>query len=223
MARILIAEDDADLRTLFAHVLEKQGYTVRQAGDGMQALDTLEHERFDLLISDVMMPLLNGNALVQRLRDTGNTIPILLITAKGDLDDMRLGFSSGADDYMVKPVNVGEMTLRVSALLRRAKIQHDRRLRLGDTELEFDSFSLTHCGKREVLPQKEFLLLYKLSSDPGKIFTKQQLMDAVWGYDSFTDAHTVEVHIGRLRERLANNPDIRIVTMRGVGYKVELK
>lgn len=223
MARILIVEDDADLRTLFAHVLEKQGYTVRQAGDGMQALDVLAQERFDLLISDVMMPLLDGNALVQRLRDAGNTMPILLITAKGDLDDMRLGFSSGADDYMVKPVNVGEMTLRVSALLRRAKIQHDRRLRLGDTELEFDSFSLTHCGKREVLPQKEFLLLYKLSSDPGKIFTKQQLMDAVWGYDSFTDAHTVEVHIGRLRERLANNPDIRIVTMRGVGYKVELK
>ena len=124
---------------------------------------------------------------------------------------------------MVKPVNVGEMTLRVSALLRRAKIQHDRRLRLGGTELEFDSFSLLCSGKREVLPQKEFLLLYKLSSDPGKIFTKQQLMDAVWGYDSFTDAHTVEVHIGRLREKLADNPDIRIVTMRGVGYKVELK
>ncbi|MBQ7547797.1 MAG: response regulator transcription factor [Clostridia bacterium] len=223
MARILIAEDDADLRTLFAHVLEKQGYTVRQAGDGMQALNVLAQERFDLLISDVMMPLLNGNALVQRLRDAGNTMPILLITAKGDLDDMRLGFSSGADDYMVKPVNVGEMTLRVSALLRRAKIQHDRRLRLGGTELEFDSFSLLCSGKREVLPQKEFLLLYKLSSDPGKIFTKQQLMDAVWGYDSFTDAHTVEVHIGRLREKLADNPDIRIVTMRGVGYKVELK
>ena len=223
MARILIVEDDADLRTLFAHVLEKQGYTVRQAGDGMQALDVLAQERFDLLISDVMMPLLDGNALVQRLRDAGNTMPILLITAKGDLDDMRLGFSSGADDYMVKPVNVGEMTLRVSALLRRAKIQHDRRLRLGGTELEFDSFSLLCCGKREVLPQKEFLLLYKLSSDPGKIFTKQQLMDAVWGYDSFTDAHTVEVHIGRLREKLADNPDIRIVTMRGVGYKVELK
>ena len=223
MARILIVEDDADLRALFAHVLEKQGYTVRQAGDGMQALDVLAQERFDLLISDVMMPLLDGNALVQRLRDAGNTMPILLITAKGDLDDMRLGFSSGADDYMVKPVNVGEMTLRVSALLRRAKIQHDRRLRLGETELEFDSFSLLYCGAREVLPQKEFLLLYKLSSDPGKIFTKQQLMDAVWGYDSFTDAHTVEVHIGRLREKLANNPDIRIVTMRGVGYKVELK
>ena len=223
MARILIVEDDADLRALFAHVLEKQGYTVRQAGDGMQALDVLAQERFDLLISDVMMPLLDGNALVQRLRDAGNTMPILLITAKGDLDDMRLGFSSGADDYMVKPVNVGEMTLRVSALLRRAKIQHDRRLRLGETELEFDSFSLLYCGNREVLPQKEFLLLYKLSSDPGKIFTKQQLMDAVWGYDSFTDAHTVEVHIGRLREKLANNPDIRIVTMRGVGYKVELK
>ena len=223
MAHILIVEDDADLRALFAHVLEKQGHTVRQAGDGMQALSSLGHERFDLLISDVMMPRLDGNALVQQLRDAGNTIPILLITAKGDLDDMRLGFSSGADDYMVKPVNVGEMSLRVSALLRRAKIQLERRLRLGETELEFDSFSLTCRGKREVLPQKEFLLLYKLASDPGKIFTKQQLMDAVWGYDSFTDAHTVEVHIGRLREKLADNPDIRIVTMRGVGYKVEMQ
>lgn len=222
MARILIAEDDADLRALFAHVLEKQGYDVQQAGDGMQALDALGRERFDLLISDIMMPELDGNALVQRLRAAGNTIPILLITAKGELDDMRLGFSSGADDYMVKPVNVGEMALRVSALLRRAQIQNERRLRLGETELEFDSFSMTRGGKRDVLPQKEFQLLYKLASDPGKIFTKQQLMDAVWGYDSYTDTHTVEVHIGRLREKLADNPDLRIVTMRGVGYKVEL-
>ena len=221
MAHILIAEDDADLRALFGHVLEKQGHSVRQAGDGMQALDMIGHERFDLLISDVMMPLLDGNALVQRLRAEGSTIPILLITAKGDFDDMRLGFTSGADDYMVKPVNVSEMALRVSALLRRAKIQNERRLRLGDTELEFDSFSLSRAGKRDILPQKEFQLLYKLASDPGKIFTKQQLMDAVWGYDSFTDAHTVEVHIGRLREKLADNPDIRIVTMRGVGYKVD--
>ena len=221
MNRILIAEDDAELRELFCHVLQKQGYEVSEAGDGRQALEMLRQTRFGLLISDVMMPVMDGNALVYTLRERGDTIPILLITAKSAFDDMRTGFVSGADDYMVKPVNVNEMTLRVSALLRRARIQSERRLRFGSTALEYDSFTLTQNGKREILPQKEFQLLYKLASDPGKIFTKQQLMDDIWGYDSFTDAHTVEVHIGRLREKLLGNPDIRIVTMRGVGYKVE--
>ena len=222
MAQILICEDDADLRALFSHVLKKQGYDVQEADNGEQALSAILHGRFDLLISDVMMPVMDGNTLVQRIRAEGRTIPVLFITAKGDFDDMRLGFSNGADDYMVKPVNVNEMALRVSALLRRAKIQSERRLRLGGTELEYDSFSMTCGGRREILPQKEFQLLYKMAQDPGKIFTKQQLMDDVWGYDSYTDAHTVEVHIGRLREKLADNPDVRIVTMRGVGYKVEL-
>ena len=221
MSRILIAEDDTELRELFCRVLQKQGYETVEVGDGQQALETLERARFDLLISDVMMPKTDGNTLVRTLRENGSTIPILLITAKSAFDDMRTGFSSGADDYMVKPVNVNEMALRVSALLRRAQIQSERRLRFGSTLLEYDSFTLTQDGKREILPQKEFQLLYKMASYPGKIFTKQQLMDDIWGYDSFTDAHTVEVHIGRLREKLLGNQDVRIVTMRGVGYKVE--
>ncbi len=222
MFRVLIAEDDAELRELFAHVLRKSGYEVGEAADGAQALDRLSQCRYDLLISDIMMPHVDGNALVRRLREQDNYIPVLLITAKSAFDDMQAGFSDGADDYMVKPVNVYEMVLRVGALLRRATSMREHRVRIGETVLEYDSFSMITQDRREILPQKEFQLLYKMASFPGKIFTKQQLMDDIWGYETYTDCHTVEVHIGRLREKLANNRDLRIVTMRGIGYKVEL-
>ena len=143
-----------------------------------------------------------------------------MITAKDAFDDMRLGFVSGSDDYMVKPVNVNEMVLRVSALLRRAQMANERRQVIGGTVLECDSLSVHTGGENMVLPQKEFMLLYKMVSFPGRIFTRQQLMDDIWGYESDTDTHTVDVHIGRLRERFRDNPDFKIVTMRGVGYKV---
>ena len=148
------------------------------------------------------------------------TIPVMMITAKDAFDDMRMGFLSGSDDYMVKPVNVNEMVLRVGALLRRAQLANERRQVIGNTVLECDSLSV-HSGKETMtLPQKEFMLLYKMVSFPGRIFTRQQLMDDIWGYSSETDTHTVDVHIGRLRERFRDNPDFKIVTMRGVGYKV---
>ena len=146
-----------------------------------------------------------------------------MITAKDRFQDMQLGFLSGTDDFMVKPVNVNEMVLRINALLRRAKMISDRRQTVGGTVLEFDSFTMRWGGQSYILPQKEFQLLYKLASYPGQIFTRQQLMEDIWGPDSESDIHTVDVHVGRLRERLRENPDLEIVTVRGLGFKVVRK
>ena len=220
MNRILIVEDDVELRQLFARVLEKNGYQVETAEDGAEALKILGRGYVDLIISDIMMPVMDGNALVRALRDDGVKTPVLMITAKSTLDDMREGFLSGTDDYMVKPVNVNEMVLRVGALLRSARMLSERRQKIGETLLECDSLTVSRAGQSMVLPQKEFMLLYKMAAYPGKIFTRQQLMDEIWGYNAEVDSHTVDVHIGRLRERFKDNPDFKIVTMRGVGYKV---
>ena len=220
MLKILIAEDDRELCQLFSHVLLKNGYTVKGVSNGREALHSVHSDYYDLIISDIMMPVMDGYEFVRSLRDSGYTTPVLMITAKDAFDDMRLGFLSGSDDYMVKPVNVNEMVLRVGALLRRAQMINERRQIIGNTVLECDSLSV-HIGDESViLPQKEFMLLYKMVSYPGRIFTRQQLMDEIWGYDSDSDTHTVDVHIGRLRERFRNSPDFKIVTMRGVGYKV---
>ena len=220
MLKILIAEDDRELRQLFSHVLTKSGYTVKGVGDGREALDALDTDYYDLIISDIMMPEMDGYELVRQLRESGSNIPVLMITARDAFDDMRLGFQSGTDDYMVKPVNVNEMVLRVGALLRRAQMINDHRLVMGGTVMESDSLTVTTETESMVLPQKEFMVLYKMASFPGRIFTRQQLMDEIWGYDSESDTHTVDVHIGRLRERFRDNKDFKIVTIRGVGYKV---
>lgn len=220
MLKILIAEDDRELRRLFAHVLLKNGYTVKEVGNGKEALDAIDAEYFDLIISDIMMPVMDGYEFVRLLREAGNTTPVLMITAKDAFDDMRKGFVFGTDDYMVKPINVNEMVLRVQALLRRAQMINDRKQTIGGTVLECDTFTVSYDGESMVLPQKEFMLLYKMASFPGRIFTRQQLMDDVWGYDTDSDTHTVDVHIGRLRDRFKDNKDFKIVTMRGVGYKV---
>ena len=220
MFKILSAEDDSELRQLFSHVLIKNGYSVTGVCNGKEALDALDKGYYDLIISDIMMPEMDGYELVSSLRTAGYSIPVMMITAKDAFDDMRMGFVSGTDDYMVKPVNVNEMVLRVGALLRRAQMINDRRLVIGGTVMECDSLTVTWDGQSAVLPQKEFMLLYKMASFPGRIFTRQQLMDDIWGYDSDTDTHTVDVHIGRLRDRFRDSKDFRIVTMRGVGYKV---
>ena len=220
MMKILIAADDRELRQLFSHVLIKNGYAVKGVGNGREALDAMEKDYYDVIISDIMMPEMDGYEFVRLLRDTGNTTPVLMITAKDAFDDMRLGFMSGTDDYMVKPINVNEMVLRVGALLRRAQMINDRRQVIGETVMECDSLTVITEGETMILPQKEFMLLYKMASFPGRIFTRQQLMDEIWGYDSDSDTHTVDVHIGRLRERFRNSKDFKIVTMRGVGYKV---
>ena len=220
MLKILIAEDDRELRQLFSHVLKRHGYAVVGVSNGTEALDTLDVDYYDMIISDIMMPVMDGYELVRQLRDVGNNTPVLMITAKDAFDDMRLGFQSGVDDYMVKPINVNEMVLRVQALLRRAQMINDRRQTIGDTLLECDSLTVTVAGKSMALPQKEFMLLYKMAAYPGKIFTRQQLMDEIWGYESDSDTHTVDVHIGRLRDRFRDSRDFKIITIRGVGYKV---
>lgn len=220
MHKILMVEDDRELRQLFSHVLIKNGYAVKGTANGQEALKAMENDYYDLIISDIMMPVMDGYELVSQLRDSGNTMPVLMITAKDAFDDMRLGFLSGTDDYMVKPVNVNEMLLRVQALLRRAQMINERRQVVGNTVLECDSLRVTTEDESVVLPQKEFMLLYKMASYPGRIFTRQQLMDDIWGYNTDSDMHTVDVHIGRLRERFRENNDFKIVTMRGVGYKV---
>lgn len=221
MFKILIAEDDNELRQLFSHVLIKNGYSVVGVPNGQKALAAMETSYYDLIISDIMMPVMDGYELVRTIRASGYNTPVLMITARDAFDDMREGFVSGTDDYMVKPVNVNELLLRVGALLRRAQIINERRLVVGDTVMECDSLTVTTNGQSMVLPQKEFMLLYKMASYPGRIFTRQQLMDDIWGYESETNTHTLDVHIGRLRDRFKDNRDFRIVTMRGLGYKVE--
>ena len=220
MFRILIVEDDTELCQLFSHVLEKNGYHTRMVSNGQEALDALAEEYVDLIISDIMMPVMDGYELARSLRKKSVMTPVLMITARDAFDDMRLGFLSGTDDYMVKPINVSEMVLRVGALLRRVQMMNEHRQVIGETVMECDSLTVTRGETSMILPQKEFMLLYKMASFPGRIFTRQQLMDDIWGYDSSTDTHTVDVHIARLRERFRDNPDFKIVTMRGVGYKV---
>ena len=219
MFHVLIVEDDRPLARLYSSVLEMGGYRTRVVPDGTEALDCLEHHHVDLIITDVMLPRLDGCELTRQLRESGYDMPILMVTARETLDDKQQGFGAGADDYMVKPIDVREMELRVEALLRRARIVHERRLTVGDTRLDYDTLTLCQGGRSSVLPQKEFYLLYKLLSYPERIFTRQQLMDEIWGPESSSDSHTVDVHIGRLREHLRHNRDIAIQTIRGLGYK----
>ena len=220
MERILIAEDDADLLKLFQTVLKKEGYEVIPVEDGVQALRYLNREYVDMIISDIMMPNMDGYELIRVLRNAGQKTPILLITAKEGFDDMRMGFSLGTDDYMVKPVNMNELVLRVQALIRRSRMQSERRQTFGSMTMEMDSMTVTVNEESQVLPQKEFMLLYKLLNSPGKTFTRQQLMDEIWGSDSPSDVRTVDVHVNRLRERFRDLPDYEIVTVRGLGYKI---
>lgn len=220
MFKILIAEDDKELRQLFSHILTKNGYLVKGVSNGQEALDAMDKDYYDLIISDIMMPIMDGYELVRTLRASGSNTPVMMITAKDAFDDMHMGFTSGTDDYMIKPININEMVLRVGALLRRAQMINDRKLIVGKTIMELDSLSIYTESENFILPQKEFMLLYKMASFPGKIFTRHQLMDEIWGYDNESDTHTVDVHIARLRDRFKNNTDFKIVTMRGVGYKV---
>lgn len=219
MITILVAEDNGKLRQLICTVLAKHGYKPVPAEDGEQALHILDKQHIDLIISDIMMPHVDGYELTQRLREAGYQMPILMVTAKESFKDKQRGFLVGTDDYMVKPIDIGEMVLRVGALLRRAQIVNERRLRLGGLILDYDAISVIRGEDSTLLPQKEFYLLYKLLSYPGQIFTRQQLMDEIWGMDSETDARTVDVHINRLRERFKDYGEFEIVTVRGLGYK----
>lgn len=220
MKKILIAEDERELSALFSRVLTKNGYFTKCVENGREALDALSEDFYDLIISDIMMPEMDGYELIKSLRERGNHTPVMIITAKDAFDDMQRGFLVGSDEYMVKPVNVNEMVLRVGALIRRTQMMNEHRLLIGNTRLELDSLIVTTPEESVVLPQKEFMILYKMASFMGKIFTRNQLMEDIWGYENETDTHTVDVHIGRLRDRFRDNKDFKIVTIRGVGYKV---
>ena len=223
MFNILVVEDDANARKLMCAVLYQYGYNPIPVEDGVQGLDMLDQKHIDLIILDIMMPRMDGYEFTSTLRQTDCNIPILMVTAKESPADKRKGFLMGTDDYMTKPVDEEEMILRVGALLRRSRIASERRLSVGNTTLMYDSFSIT-CGDEPVeLPQKEFLVLFKLLSYPNKIFTRRQLMDEIWDMDSDSDERTVDVHISRLRERLRNNHDFDIITVRGLGYKAVIK
>lgn len=219
MFSILVVEDNADMRELFCTVLTDGGYRTIPAADGQEALEVMERQYIGLIVADVMMPRMDGYELTRELREADYQLPILMVTAKNQFEDMKRGFRAGTDDYMVKPMNVSELLLRVEALLRRAKISSEKKITVGGTVLNYDALTVTRNGQETTLPQKEFYLLYKLLSYPGKIFTRQQLMDEIWGMFSETDERTVNTHINRLRERFSGCTDFEIVTVRGLGYK----
>lgn len=219
MFTVLVVEDDQPLSRLFGTILGKNGYNAHTVCTASAALHCLEQEYVDLIITDVMLPDMDGFELIRQLRESGSTLPILLVTAQETLADKERGFTAGADDYMVKPVEVEELLLRVRALLRSARMISQRKLTVGTTRLDYDTLTLTQNGEEEILPQKECFLLYKLLSYPGHIYTRQQLMDEIWGLESESELRTVDVHINRLRERLRWNQDVSIVTIRGLGYK----
>ena len=199
--------------------LKNERFEVFRAMNGVDALNILDKQFIDLIISDIMMPDMDGYELAESLREAGYDLPILFITAKDSFEDKKRGFTIGIDDYMVKPIDVNEMILRVDALLRRAQIVHTKELVVGKTRLDQETYQIKTSDQTETLPQKEFLLLYKLLAYPNKIFTRQQLMDEIWGLDSDTDERTIDVHIKRLRTRLEKNSDFSIETIRGLGYK----
>lgn len=221
MATILLVEDDASMRLLTMAKLKHQ-FNMVCAQDGIEALEVLERRVVDLIIADVMMPRMDGYTLVKTLRERGNQIPVLFLTAKQSFEDKREGFSSGVDDYMTKPVNYEELTWRINALLRRAHIASEHRIVVGKVVLDSGAYTVTREGKTLELPKKEFELLYTLLSYPGQIFTRNQLLDGIWGYDSESGEDTVKTHISRLRNKLREIPEFRIVTIKGLGYKAEI-
>jgi len=219
MFSILVVEDDTNTQKLICTVLKRGGYTALAAKDGLDALSMMERQNFDLIILDLMMPRMSGYQLCQELRDVGENIPILMITAQQEIKDKHRGFLVGTDDYMTKPFDEQEMLFRIKALLRRAQIVNEHKLTIGGTTLDYSTLTVTHGKDTITLPQKEFYLLFKLTSYPSVIFTRLQLMDEIWGPDTETDEHTLNVHMGRLREKFKDNPDFEIVTVRGLGYK----
>ena len=223
MINVLVADDDKHTRMLLKAVLEAENYKVYCASDGVEALELLDKEHIDLVVLDVMMPRMDGYEFTKTLRDVNDNLPILMVSAKQLPTDKQKGFLVGTDDYMTKPIDEVEMLLRIKALLRRAQIATERKIVVGDAVLDYDSLTVTKNGEVHQLPQKEFMLLYKLLSYPGKIFTRIQLMDEIWGAESDTGWETVTVHVGRLRRRFEHWEEFDIVSVRGLGYKAVKK
>lgn len=223
MFNILVVDDDKNTRLLLKAVLENENYNVFTANNGEEALKIMDKEHIDLAVIDIMMPKMDGYEFTETLRENDNNLPILMVSAKQLPADKRKGFIVGTDDYMTKPIDEVEMLLRIKALLRRAKIANERKIVIGDVTLDYDSLTVSRNGEIQELPQKEFLLLYKLLSYPGKIFTRIQLMDEIWGMQCDTGWETVTVHIGRLRKRFEGWNEFEIESVRGLGYKAVKK
>ena len=219
MFHILVVDDDKNTRMYFQALLEANGYTATVAKDGAEALSMMDQMHVDLVVLDIMMPKMDGYELTQTLRVCDNNLPILMVSAKQLPTDKNRGFAVGTDDYMTKPINQEEFLYRIKALLRRARIANERRIVIGDVVIDYDSLSVTRGDEVQELPQKEFLLLYKLLSFPGKIFTRIQLMDEIWGTASETGWETVTVHVARLRKRFEGWQEFEIESVRGLGYK----
>ena len=219
MFDILVVDDDRNTRLLMQALLEGERYNVHLAFNGEEALDVMDRQHIDLVILDVMMPKMDGYAFTRELRSVNNNLPILMVSARQLPADRKQGFLVGTDDYMVKPVDEEELLLRMKALLRRAKIASERKIIIGSVVVDYDSMTVTRGAEMIELPQKEFLLLYRLLSDPGRIFTRIELMDEIWGADSETGTETVTVHIGRLRKRFDGWTEFDIQSVRGLGYK----
>ena len=219
MIRILVVEDDPNLRKLMEDVLRDERFIPVSAKDAEEALEVIDNQHIDLMITDIMMPGMDGYTLTEQLREAKYDLPILMVTAKETIKDKRKGFIVGTDDYMVKPVDEEELILRVKALLRRAMIVNERKIIIGQVTLNYDTMTVSRAMERITLPQKEFMLLYKMLSYPGTIFTRMQLMDEIWGLDTESADHTVSVHIGRLRERFYDWPEFSVETVRGLGYR----
>ncbi|MBE6586228.1 MAG: response regulator transcription factor [Ruminococcaceae bacterium] len=223
MVHIMVVDDDKNTRLYLRGVLEGAGYIVSTAENGVNALTLMDKECIDLVVLDVMMPQMDGYEFTRILRETQNNLPILMVSAKQLPTDKHRGFEVGTDDYITKPIDDEEMLFRIKALLRRAQIANERKIVMGEVVLDYDSLTVSRNGEVHELPQKEFLLLYKLLSYPGKIFTRIQLMDEIWGADSETGWETVTVHIGRLRRRFEGWPEFNIESVRGLGYKAVKK
>lgn len=219
MFNILVVDDHAHIRRLYEYTLEKNGYKPYTASNGREALAVLEHDHIDLILLDIMMPEMDGYTFLRTLRESDSDIPVLVITARDGAEDVRKAFTLGTDDFMVKPVDEIEMLLRIRALMRRAKISEEKKIIVGSTMLIYDSLEVQCAGNSAVLPKKEFQILFKLLSFPGKTFTRASIMDEFWSMDSDSEIRTVDVHINRLRERFRDNEDFEIVTVRGLGYK----
>jgi len=223
MFQILVAEDDKNTAKLMKAILSHAGYEVYLAENGVEALAVTDKQHIDLIVLDVMMPVMDGYAFTERLRDCGDNTPILMVTAKHLPEERCKGFLVGTDDYMVKPLNEEEMLLRIKALLRRTQIVNERKLRVGKVILDYDTLTVARGNDAQTLPQKEFYLLYKLLSYPGKIFTRLQLMDEIWGMESESTDTTVNVHIARLRKRFEEWPEFEFTAIRGIGYKAVIR
>ena len=223
MFQIMVVDDDKNTRMLLKAVLEAENYTVFTAENGEDALSVMDANHIDLVVLDIMMPRMDGYTFTKALRESNNNLPILMVSAKQLPSDKKHGFLVGTDDYMTKPIDEEEMLWRIKALLRRARIASERRIVVGNVILDYDSMTVSRNGEVQELPQKEFMLLYKLLSYPGKIFTRIQLMDEIWGADSETGWETVTVHVGRLRKRFDGWDEFEIVSVRGLGYKAVKK